>query len=148
MKSHSAHFLTVLRLNYIKERARRRHGEDAPSEVRLTAVWTGQILVPVRSVVAFLRLRTVIDDSSRISMQAGLLIYGFGIQLGAAWPGPIVGMGVACFGVQCITTVMFVIVLTLWFWLVSLCLQGPLGIHIAVIAIGMVWQFCGLFQQE
>ncbi|EIM91356.1 MFS general substrate transporter [Stereum hirsutum FP-91666 SS1] len=68
----------------IIERARRRSGddEDTPSEVRLKAVWTGELLVP-----------------------AGLLIYGFGIQYGAAWPGPIIGMGVACFGVQCITTV-------------------------------------------
>ncbi|EIM91358.1 uncharacterized protein STEHIDRAFT_107930 [Stereum hirsutum FP-91666 SS1] len=67
----------------VMNKARQRHGEDSPSEVRLKAVWTGEILVP-----------------------AGLLIFGFGFQYGAAWPGPIVGVAVSCFGAQCITTVM------------------------------------------
>lgn len=40
------------RIRCIKERARRRHGEDAPSEVRLMAVWTGQLLVPVHMTIA------------------------------------------------------------------------------------------------
>jgi len=65
-------------------RARRRAGPSAPAEVRLKAVWTGEIVVP-----------------------AGLLMYGFSIQFGGPWIVSIIGMGMACFGVQCITTVMY-----------------------------------------
>ncbi|KIK55037.1 hypothetical protein GYMLUDRAFT_888121 [Collybiopsis luxurians FD-317 M1] len=68
----------------IMSRARQRGGDTAPSEVRLQAIWTGEFLVP-----------------------AGLLIYGFAIQFKAPWIVPLVGMAVACFGVQCITTVMY-----------------------------------------
>ncbi|KAF9067103.1 MFS general substrate transporter, partial [Rhodocollybia butyracea] len=66
----------------LMNRARRRAGPSAPCEIRLKAVWTGEIIVPV-----------------------GLLWYGFSIQFGAPWIVPILGMGVACFGLQCITTV-------------------------------------------
>ncbi|KAJ3998081.1 MFS general substrate transporter [Lentinula boryana] len=59
-------------------------GSSAPSEIRLKAIWTGEIIVPI-----------------------GLLWYGFSIQFGAPWIVPILGMGVGCFGVQCITTVMY-----------------------------------------
>ncbi|KAF9067092.1 MFS general substrate transporter [Rhodocollybia butyracea] len=68
----------------LMNRARRRAGPSAPYEIRLKAIWTGEIIVPV-----------------------GLLWYGFSIQFGAPWIVPILGMGVACFGVQCITTVMY-----------------------------------------
>ncbi|KAJ4496455.1 MFS general substrate transporter [Lentinula lateritia] len=70
----------------IMNRARRKAltGPSAPSEIRLKAIWTGEIIVPI-----------------------GLLWYGFSIQFGAPWIVPILGMGVACFGVQCITTVMY-----------------------------------------
>ncbi|KAJ4466982.1 MFS general substrate transporter [Lentinula aciculospora] len=68
----------------IMNRARRKAltGPSAPSEIRLRAIWTGEIIVPI-----------------------GLLWYGFSIQFRAPWIVPIIGMGVACFGVQCITTV-------------------------------------------
>ncbi|KIK55030.1 hypothetical protein GYMLUDRAFT_887773 [Collybiopsis luxurians FD-317 M1] len=68
----------------LMNRARRRAGPSAPSEIRLKAIWTGEIIVPV-----------------------GLLWYGFSIQYKAPWIVPILGMGAACFGVQCITTVMY-----------------------------------------
>ncbi|KAF9067090.1 MFS general substrate transporter [Rhodocollybia butyracea] len=68
----------------IMNRARQRGGPSAPYEIRLKAVWTGEIIIPV-----------------------GLLWYGFSLQFGAPWIVPIIGMGVACFGVQCITTVMY-----------------------------------------
>ncbi|KIK56938.1 hypothetical protein GYMLUDRAFT_173749, partial [Collybiopsis luxurians FD-317 M1] len=69
----------------VMTRARQRAGnESAPSEVRLQAIWTGEILVP-----------------------AGLLIYGFSIQFQAPWIVPLVGLAIACFGVQCLTTVMY-----------------------------------------
>ncbi|KAF5389716.1 hypothetical protein D9757_006047 [Collybiopsis confluens] len=57
----------------LMNRARRRAGPDAPSEIRLKAIWTGEIIVPYK----------------------------------APWIVPILGMGVACFGVQCITTVIY-----------------------------------------
>ncbi|KAJ3776410.1 MFS general substrate transporter [Lentinula raphanica] len=71
----------------LMNRARRKAAlkdTTAPSEIRLKAIWTGEIIVPI-----------------------GLLWYGFSIQFGAPWIVPILGMGVACFGVQCITTVMY-----------------------------------------
>ncbi|EIM91357.1 MFS general substrate transporter [Stereum hirsutum FP-91666 SS1] len=68
----------------VMTKARQRHGEDAPSEARLKAVWTGEILVP-----------------------AGLLIFGFCLQYGSAWQGPILGTVISAFGTQCITTVMY-----------------------------------------
>jgi hypothetical protein len=65
----------------VRER-RRLGGIDPPPEARLKAIWTGEILVPV-----------------------GLLIYGFCIQYpGAHWMGSLMGMGIACFGIQVITT--------------------------------------------
>lgn len=67
---------------------RERHklgGIDPPPEARLKAIWTGEILVP-----------------------SGLLIYGFCIQYpGAAWIGALMGMGIACFGIQVLTTVCY-----------------------------------------
>jgi hypothetical protein len=39
--------------------------------------------------------------------QAGLLIYGFTLQYHTHWFGPIFGMGLACFGMQIITTVCY-----------------------------------------
>lgn len=63
---------------------RERHklgGRDPEPEVRLKAIWTGEILVP-----------------------SGLLIYGFCLQYHTVWIAPILGMGLACFGLQVITT--------------------------------------------
>ncbi|KAE9405695.1 MFS general substrate transporter [Gymnopus androsaceus JB14] len=68
----------------LMNQARQRAGSSAPSEIRLKAVWTGEIIVP-----------------------AGLLMYGFSIQFGAPWIVSMIGMAMACFGVQCITTVMY-----------------------------------------
>jgi hypothetical protein len=59
-------------------------GHDPDPEARLLAIWTGEILVP-----------------------AGLLIYGFTLQYRTHWFGPIFGMGLACFGMQIITTVCY-----------------------------------------
>lgn len=50
-------------------------------EIRLQAIWHGEILVP-----------------------AGLLIYGFTMQDKTSWVGPLMGMGIAAFGLQVITT--------------------------------------------
>ena len=64
------------------ERGRReRGGVDPPPEVRLDAIWTGAGLVP-----------------------AGLLIYGFTLEYRTAWMGPLMGMGIAVFGVQVVAT--------------------------------------------
>lgn len=65
----------------IVKRERKRLGRDPEPEVRLKAIWMGEIIVP-----------------------AGLLIYGFCLQYHTAWIAPILGMGVACFGLQIITT--------------------------------------------
>lgn len=68
----------------IVRRERQRLGPDAPDpppEIRLRAIWTGEVLVPT-----------------------GLLIYGFTLQYHAPWIVPLVGMGIACFGLQVITT--------------------------------------------
>ncbi|OAP59407.1 hypothetical protein AYL99_06705 [Fonsecaea erecta] len=65
----------------IVTRERKRLGHDPEPEVRLRAIWMGEIIVP-----------------------AGLLIYGFCLQYRTVWIAPILGMGVACFGLQIITT--------------------------------------------
>ena len=54
----------------VKREIRKRNGEMPPPEVRLKAIWTGEILVP-----------------------AGLLIYGFTMQYKTHWMGPLFGMG-------------------------------------------------------
>lgn len=72
-------------VDYIVKRERRKlGGHDPEPEARLKAIWTGQILVP-----------------------AGLLIYGFTLQYRTVWIAPILGMGIACFGIQVITTVCY-----------------------------------------
>lgn len=69
-------------VDYIVKRERRvLGGRDPQPEVRLKAIWTGEILVP-----------------------AGLLIYGFTLAYHVFWFVPLFGMGVACFGIQVITT--------------------------------------------
>ncbi|KAK6394937.1 hypothetical protein LTR65_001125 [Meristemomyces frigidus] len=65
----------------VKREKKRLGGRDPEPEVRLRAIWTGEILVPT-----------------------GLLIYGFCIQYRTVWVAPILGMGIACFGLQVITT--------------------------------------------
>ncbi|EIN05191.1 hypothetical protein PUNSTDRAFT_137873 [Punctularia strigosozonata HHB-11173 SS5] len=58
---------------------------DRHPEARLQAIWTGAILVP-----------------------AGLLIYGFCIAKdGVHWLGAVIGIGIACFGLQVITTICY-----------------------------------------
>lgn len=69
-------------LDSIVNRARRRlNGESPPPEVRLKAIWTGAILVPV-----------------------GLILYGFTLQYHVFWFVPLLGMAIACFGLQVIAT--------------------------------------------
>lgn len=65
----------------VKREKRKLGGRDPEPEVRLRAIWTGEIMVPT-----------------------GLLIYGFCIQYRTVWIAPILGMGIACFGLQVITT--------------------------------------------
>ncbi|KDR75544.1 hypothetical protein GALMADRAFT_248026 [Galerina marginata CBS 339.88] len=68
-------------------RARRRalkRGETAPAEVRLQGIWTGAITVP-----------------------AGLLMYGLTIHFATTFIAPCIGMAVACFGIQIITSVCY-----------------------------------------
>ncbi|KAK0936944.1 hypothetical protein LTR29_011529 [Friedmanniomyces endolithicus] len=65
----------------VKREKRKLGGRDPEPEVRLKAIWTGEILVPT-----------------------GLLIYGFCLQYHTIWIAPILGMGIACFGLQVITT--------------------------------------------
>ncbi|OAG41039.1 hypothetical protein AYO21_04652 [Fonsecaea monophora] len=60
---------------------RKRLGRDPEPEVRLKAIWMGEIIIPT-----------------------GLLIYGFCLQYRTVWIAPILGMGIACFGLQIITT--------------------------------------------
>lgn len=62
-------------------RERRRLGRDPEPEIRLRAIWAGEVILP-----------------------AGLLIYGFCLQYRTSWVAPILGMGIACFGLQIITT--------------------------------------------
>ncbi|KAK5204663.1 hypothetical protein LTR99_006854 [Exophiala xenobiotica] len=65
----------------VKRERKRLGGRDPEPEVRLKAIWMGEIIVP-----------------------AGLLIYGFCLAYHTAWIAPILGMGIACFGLQIITT--------------------------------------------
>ncbi|KAI9688363.1 MAG: hypothetical protein M1822_001312 [Bathelium mastoideum] len=65
----------------VKREWARNGGRPPEPEVRLQAVWTGEILLPV-----------------------GLLIYGFTLQYATVWIAPLIGMGIACFGIQVITT--------------------------------------------
>ncbi|RAO72324.1 uncharacterized protein BHQ10_008336 [Talaromyces amestolkiae] len=67
-------------LDAIVNRARR-NGGNPPPEVRLKAIWTGAILVPT-----------------------GLIIYGFTLQYHVFWFVPLLGMAIACFGLQVIAT--------------------------------------------
>jgi MFS family permease len=72
-------------VDYIVKRERRKlGGQDPEPEARLKAIWTGEILVP-----------------------AGLLIYGFCLQYRTVWIAPLLGMGIAAFGVQVITTTIY-----------------------------------------
>ena len=54
----------------VKREIKKRKGKAPPPEVRLKAIWTGEIFVPV-----------------------GLLIYGFTMQYKTHWIGPLFGMG-------------------------------------------------------
>ncbi|KAF8519538.1 MFS general substrate transporter [Gautieria morchelliformis] len=72
-------------VDYIIKHERQKHKERVEPEVRLKAIWTGEILVPV-----------------------GLLMYGFGVQYRVNFMMPIVAMGIAMAGVQVITTVAYV----------------------------------------
>ncbi|KIW18480.1 hypothetical protein PV08_02768 [Exophiala spinifera] len=65
----------------VKRERKRLLGRDPEPEVRLKAIWMGEVVVP-----------------------AGLLIYGFCLQYRTAWIAPILGMGISCFGLQIITT--------------------------------------------
>ena len=72
-------------VDYIVKRERRKlGGQDPEPEARLKAIWTGEILVP-----------------------AGLLIYGFCLQYRTVWIAPLLGMGIAAFGVQVIATTIY-----------------------------------------
>ena len=72
-------------VDYIVKRERRRlGGRDPEPEARLKAIWTGEILVPT-----------------------GLLIYGFCLQYHTVWIAPLLGMGIAAFGIQVITTTIY-----------------------------------------
>ena len=68
-------------VDYIVRRKRKQLGRDPEPECRLQAIWTGEILLPI-----------------------GLLIYGFTLQYRTHWFAPLFGMGLACFGLQIITT--------------------------------------------
>lgn len=67
-------------LDAIVNRARR-NGANPPPEVRLKAIWTGAVLVPT-----------------------GLINYGFTLQYHVFWFVPLLGMAIACFGLQVIAT--------------------------------------------
>ena len=54
----------------VKKEIKKRNGKAPPPEVRLKAIWTGEIFVPI-----------------------GLLIYGFTMQYRTHWMGPLFGMG-------------------------------------------------------
>jgi MFS family permease len=72
-------------VDYMVKRERRKlGGRDPEPESRLKAIWTGEILVP-----------------------AGLLIYGFCLQYHTVWIAPLLGIGIAAFGVQVITTTIY-----------------------------------------
>lgn len=69
-------------LDAIVNRARHKlGGKNPPPEIRLKAIWTGALLVP-----------------------SGLIIYGFTLQYHVFWFVPLFGMGLACFGLQVLTT--------------------------------------------
>ncbi|KAF8058742.1 MFS general substrate transporter [Lyophyllum atratum] len=69
------------------QRARRRalkQGVPASAEIRLQGIWTGAIAVP-----------------------AGLLIYGLTIHFATTFIAPCIGMAIACFGVQIVSSVCY-----------------------------------------
>ena len=84
----------------IVKRAWVRNGGRAPDpEVRLQAIWTGEILLPVSC-----HERVQVVTYRLTPQQIGLLIYGFTLQYATVWIAPLIGMGIACFGIQVITT--------------------------------------------
>jgi hypothetical protein len=85
----------------IKRELRRSPDGQVYPKVRLQAIWTGAILVPV-SMLYTTDLLCLL--TSHAMVKAGLLIYGFCIaNAGVHWSGALVGMGIACFGIQVIT---------------------------------------------
>jgi len=61
-----------------------KNGGVAPAEVRLQGIWTGAITVPI-----------------------GLLIYGITVHFATTFIAPCIGMAVACFGMQIVTSVCY-----------------------------------------
>ena len=120
-------------IDYIVKRERRKiGGRDPEPEVRLKAIWTGEILVPV-----------------------GLLIYGFCLQYRTVWIAPLIGMGTACFGLQVITTTCYTYAIDCYrpegsevSQLINFCRQ-EIGMTFAFYAIDMAekigYQFTFLF---
>ncbi|THV06621.1 MFS general substrate transporter [Dendrothele bispora CBS 962.96] len=67
------------------QRARRRiEEEEVPAEVRLQGIWTGAITVPL-----------------------GLLIYGVTVHYRTTFIAPCIGMAIACFGIQIVSSVSY-----------------------------------------
>ena len=66
------------RLLYLYRRA---HEGDSKPEARLQAIWPGFVLLPV-----------------------GVIIEGVCIQHRTHWAGPVIGIGIGCFGLQIIST--------------------------------------------
>ncbi|KAK3066227.1 hypothetical protein LTR53_017515 [Teratosphaeriaceae sp. CCFEE 6253] len=81
----------------VKREKRKLGGRDPEPEVRLRAIWTGEVLVPTGLLIygpnPFLRSMA---DADRLP--------GFCLQYHTVWIAPILGMGIACFGLQVITT--------------------------------------------
>ena len=87
-------------IDHIVKKARKKAGGIEPEpEVRLKAIWTGEIMIPGKN-GDILHHRFMHANIGT----AGLLIYGFTLTYRTTWIAPLIGMGIACFGLQIITT--------------------------------------------
>ncbi|RDB25095.1 hypothetical protein Hypma_007426 [Hypsizygus marmoreus] len=87
------------------QRARRKaleQGINAPAEVRLQGIWTGAIAVPVGLLMCVNKLLSSVDERDTIITADGLTIH-----FAMTFIAPCIGMAVACFGVQIITSVCY-----------------------------------------
>ena len=82
----------------VKREKKKLGGRDPEPEVRLRAIWPGEILVP-SGLLIYGKLN---DKQPVISTLTSTV--GFCIQYRTVWIAPIIGMGIACFGLQIITT--------------------------------------------
>ena len=80
----------------------RRNGGTRRPEQRLQALWLGAILIPVSSPFTS-------NDGPANMAQIGLIIFGTFLQYKVHWILPCIGLGIASFALQSVTTISWVV---------------------------------------